>query len=89
MIETLLHFESECGMLIEWPDRPVSIADQVRQAIESGLLVSTTPFYKTLTGPETIWSEILILTDSGRVKCGLRPMNWKLPEVRQKSLFGD
>jgi hypothetical protein len=53
-----------------WPTKPATVGNMLRLAIQYGWLKSAVPFGKTLTGPDSVWKESLVLTDSGRKAIG-------------------
>lgn len=49
-----------------WTGRPATIGNMLRYHVDAGWLASSVPFGKTLRGIESVWSESLVITDSGR-----------------------
>ena len=68
-----------------WPLRPASIGDLIRAAVADGLLAA--PFGPTSVRGNNVWTELLVLTDAGRVACGLRPSAPVVPVAKQRELF--
>lgn len=49
-----------------FPDKPVTVGNLIRLAIQNQWLASSIPFGKTLRGPESVWKESLTLTELGK-----------------------
>ena len=71
MNELLEQFTAPAAPVTLYPDKPATVGNVLRLAIQNGWLASAVPFGKTLVGPETVWKESLVLTDEGRAAIGL------------------
>lgn len=49
-----------------WATKPVTIGNMIRGHIQAGWLESEIPFAPTLCGPESVWTETLVMTSEGR-----------------------
>lgn len=70
MIDLLERFQVPLIPGDEWPTKPATFGNLIRDAIRNGWLESAVPFGRTLSGPETVWKEALQLTAAGRKAIG-------------------
>lgn len=80
--EQLLQYELPAVPFVVFGSRNEAYGDSVRQAVRDGLLAA--PFGRTSVLGPNVFTELLKLTDAGRVRCGL-PVD-KVPQ-QQRGLF--